>query len=795
MSTFRRPLHLNQHAQRLQEYNHDQSGILKFHQSLSNYGVTPLHSLQAIASECRLKQVFIKDESERLGLQSFKILGASWGTFSAIATKLGCDPNTPIQELARMARDASVELMAATDGNHGLAVAHMAKLLAIPCRVFVPLTLDEHTRDTISAEGAVVLQSTTYDQAIQDASNAAGDSPGGILIQDTAFTGYEDIPDQIVQGYSTMLEEIEEELQDQDSSLDLVICPVGVGSLAHAVVTFFKSKPHAPRILTVEPDTAACLYQSLKAGEPKNIATSPTIMTGMQCGNVSKTAWKTLQETVDASLTVSDFEADGAIQDLKAHGVFAGPCGAAGLAALKEVSTKYRQVLRLSENSTVLLLNTEGTRSYTTPFDVSSDDAVSLTQILTRINSTNPSLSVSEGSGETEIANYIEAWLQHRDIETHRLESSLGRPSIIGVAHGIEDFQSLMINGHVDTVSISNYGEDPFSGRLDQKNGRGIIRGRGCLDMKAGLAAGMTAIMYASRNKSIGTVILAAVADEEDSSKGTVDVIRAGWRADGAVVPEPMSLDMGIAHKGFVWVEVEIHGYAAHGSQADLGVDAIAKSAQFLMALQKYAGELPEDEMLGKGTLHCGQIIGGDEPSTYPALCTVTIEFRMVPSQTIAGITDDLTKILESITRVDDQFKFAEPRVLLSRPPYSLEKKHPFARAAVSAAEHVMEKPVNMIGFPAWTDAALLGEAGMPAVVFGPGGEGIHGEEEWVETESIKTTEKMLLRLIEDFCHSKRPHRVSGAVEKVAEHPEAAGHPVRSQPSLSAQTELLLTKH
>lgn len=244
-------------------------------------------------------------------------------------------------------------------------------------------------------------------------------------------------------------------------------------------------------------------------------------MTGLESGTVSSTAWPYLKETVDASLSISDFEAHSAVQDLLARNISAGPCGAAGLAALRILATDHRENIGLNEESVVVLLNTEGARPYKMPYDVSTDDPVTLTQILTRIESTNPSLSVSDGTGETAIADYIEAWLQHRNIETHRIESTLGRPSIVGVSRGVKDYKRLMINGHVDTVSLSNCDPNPLSGALERMGDREIIIGRGSLDMKAGLAAGMTALAHVSLNHTIGTVILTAVSDEEDASKGT----------------------------------------------------------------------------------------------------------------------------------------------------------------------------------------------------------------------------------------------------------------------------------
>jgi diaminopropionate ammonia-lyase family len=752
MSLFRRQPIFNKYISHHQQIQKPSKDIHEFHKKLPGYKPTPLWSLDDIATEFGIKRIFLKDESERVGLPSFKILGASWGAFIAVAAKLQLPHTVSIDDLAASAKTESITLFAATDGNHGRAVAYMARMLTVPCYIYVPKTLDTGTRSFISEEGANIVESSTYDIAVQEATEAAKREKGAILIQDTAFTGYETIPEQIVQGYSTMLMEIDNQLHNKCDQVDLVICPVGVGSLAKAVVEHFKAQTCPAKFVSVEPDTAACLYQSLREGHAVDIRTSNTIMNGMDCGTLSSISWLSLHDNVDISLSISDHEAHLAVQDLKKQNISSGPCGAAGLAALRLLAKDFREQSGLTENSTVVLINTEASRTYPEPWDVSIDDPVVLTQILTRIESTNPSLSVADGTGETAIANYIEAWLQHRDIETHRLETSPGRPSIVGVAYGLKDKKSLMINGHIDTVSLSNYGPGPIAGNLEQRNGREVVLGRGCLDMKAGVAAGMTALARAKQQNSIGTVILAAVADEEDSSRGTQDLIAAGWRADGAIVPEPTNLGMAVAHKGFVWVEIEIQGFAAHGSRADLGVDAILQAAKFILALQSYAETLPEDNVLGKGTMHCGQIKGGDEPSTYPAVCTVVVELRTVSGQTSEGIIKDIREVLTGLSKSDKRFNYAEPRLLLSRAPHRLSPEHPFALAAIAAAESVVGRKISPETFPAWTDAALLGESGIPAVVWGPAGEGLHAEVEFVDVESIRQTEAMMTLLIEDFC-------------------------------------------
>jgi diaminopropionate ammonia-lyase family len=455
MSTFRRPVFFNTTASRIDPPDFDPVAVQTFHKTLPNYSSTRLVALPDIAKECDVKQVYLKDESDRFGLPSFKVLGASWGTFCAIATKLDLPLDTSLESLAAAAKKASITLFAATDGNHGRAVAYMAKLLSIPSYIYVPSSLSDHVRSAITDEGGILVTSTTYDEAVKEASTVADATDRAILIQDTAFSGHEATPARIVQGYSTMILEIDDQLRENGHTGSLIICPVGVGSLAQAVTSHYKSQGRLNKLVMVEPDTAACLYKSFQRGQPEKIETSHTIMSGMECGTLSSSAWPYLSAGVDASLSVSDYESHCAVEYLAKHGLSVGPCGGAGLAALRLLAQDHREQLKINKDTVVVLLNTEGAKPYRTPYDVSSDDSVVLTQVLTQIESTNPTLSAADGTGELAIANYIEAWLQHRNLKTHRLESVAGRPSVIGIVEFAEKGRRLMINGLVHLRSFT----------------------------------------------------------------------------------------------------------------------------------------------------------------------------------------------------------------------------------------------------------------------------------------------------------------------------------------------------
>ncbi|KAK9852147.1 Protein kinase domain family protein [Penicillium brevicompactum] len=394
------------------------------------------------------------------------------------------------------------------------------------------------------------------------------------------------------------------------------------------------------------------------------------------------------------------------------------------------------------------------TTPQSTRFDLTVEDSVGLTQILTQIDSSNVTLSTTPGAGEARIAEFLIDWLNHRDIETHKIETVPGRPSVVGVIRGSGGGKSLMLNGHIDTVSLNSYECDPLSGHIAEKNGRPAIFGRGALDMKSGLAAEMAALAQIKANKIPlrGDVIFAAVSDEEDASQGTQDLIAAGWHADGCVIPEPTNRVLINSHKGFVWFEIEILGTAAHGSDPASGVDSILQTGWFLTALEEYQRELPVDDMIGPASLHCSLINGGEEPSSYPAKCTVTVEFRTVPAQTDKSLRIDLSNMLKEIARVKPTFRFAEPRLTLSRPSHKLPVEHPLVQQTAEIAREVYANDVSIESMAIWCDAALLSAAGTPTIVIGPAGQGLHAKEEWVDIGSIRQTEQIFVRLISNFC-------------------------------------------
>ena len=330
--------------------------VRAFHARLPGYAPTPLTDLPALAAELGVARVLVKDESSRLGLPAFKILGASWAIARLLAERAG--GSAPVGEIDLEALRALVSsdpitFVTATDGNHGRAVARMAALVGAGAEVFVPDVTDQVTVDLIAGEGAPVTRvAGEYDLAVRRAAERAA-AIGAALVQDTGWDGYTRVPGWIVAGYSTLLAEIDDVVVP-----DLIVVPVGVGSLAQAVVDHYHGSP--TRVLSVEPDSADCLRRSLIAGQPVVVKTGFTAMAGLNCGTVSELAWPHLRDGISAAVAVSEAEASAAMRDLAALGVSSGPSGAATLGGVRQLKL---DALGLDRVATIVLLSTEAARA------------------------------------------------------------------------------------------------------------------------------------------------------------------------------------------------------------------------------------------------------------------------------------------------------------------------------------------------------------------------------------------------------------------------------------------------
>jgi diaminopropionate ammonia-lyase len=338
----------------------------EFHNSMPGYRQTPLTELPALAAELDVGAVLIKDESDRLGLPAFKILGASWGINCALSRYSGfAAPARNLTELRE--RTAPVTLVTATDGNHGRALARVAALLGLPARIYVPAGTSQQTVQAIGSESAQVVHTDLiYDEVVWAAASSTAGNRADLLIQDTAWQGYEQIPQWIVEAYDTLFSEIDVQLEGRTANL--VAVPTGVGSLLQAALQHFRDAAlgNPPAVLAVEPVTAACVTASLAAGRPISVDTSePTIMAGLNCGSISTIAWPAIRDGLNAGVTVTDDQARDATRRLDDLGVPAGPCGGAALAGVREAlgDADRRAALAITTHSVLVLISTEGAGS------------------------------------------------------------------------------------------------------------------------------------------------------------------------------------------------------------------------------------------------------------------------------------------------------------------------------------------------------------------------------------------------------------------------------------------------
>ena len=369
------------------------------------------------------------------------------------------------------------------------------------------------------------------------------------------------------------------------------------------------------------------------------------------------------------------------------------------------------------------------------------DDIVELLSALVAIDSVNPAL-VPGGAGEGEIAAYVAGWARAAGLAAETLEATPGRPSVLVRAPGRGGGRTLLLCAHLDTVGYAGM-DAPLRARVDDDR----LSGRGAYDMKAGLAAALLACRAAAALDLAGDVVVAAVADEEHASLGVQEALGAVG-ADAAIVTEPTELAVAIAHKGFVWAEIEVTGRAAHGSRPHLGVDAIVKAGPVLTALGELDRALGEHPLVGRGSVHASLIAGGAELSSYPAQCTIGLERRTLPGETAADVEAELGALLDRCRAADPEL-VAQQRTLLVREPFELPADAELVRAVVAAAGG-RAGPVGGVSF--WADSAFIAAAGIPTVLFGPGGEGAHAIEEWVSLADTEVVTRTLVRVAERLC-------------------------------------------
>jgi acetylornithine deacetylase len=376
------------------------------------------------------------------------------------------------------------------------------------------------------------------------------------------------------------------------------------------------------------------------------------------------------------------------------------------------------------------------------------DPVIPLLRDLIAIPSINPSL-VPGATGERQIAEYVAERFRRAGMDVDVHDALPGRPNVVGVASGREPGPTLMFCGHLDTVGVTDMAA-PF----DPVEHEGRIYGRGSQDMKAGVAAMIHAAESVLHRNGLrrGRLMVAAVADEEYASAGAEMLVQR-HRAEYAIVTEPTDLAVGIAHKGFSAAEIVMHGRAAHGSRPAEGRDAILRMGRVLARLEAHDTRLqaqPPHPLLGTASLHASSIEGGGELSSYPARCRLQFERRTLPGEGVTVAEDEMRAIFDDLKKTDPDLA-ADIRLLLARPPHALDIGHPLTASVLAACgRNGVHGTVTGLSF--WTDAAILAEAGTAAVLFGPGGAGLHSTEEYVLPAEVVTCRDVLIEVVDAWC-------------------------------------------
>jgi len=377
-----------------------------------------------------------------------------------------------------------------------------------------------------------------------------------------------------------------------------------------------------------------------------------------------------------------------------------------------------------------------------------------LTAKLVTIDSRNPTL-VPDAPGEHQAAFFLADLLSSWGFSVSKQKVVDNRFNVIARAGpAAPGTKSLMLNGHLDIVGVDGMTHPPFDPTITD----GRLYGRGSADMKSGIAAMCVAARDAVARRIDGEVVIALVIDEEYESLGTRALIKSGIRADAAVIAEPTRLALCPAHRGFVWLRLDFHGRAAHGSRYDIGVDAITNAALVIAELDRFQTESLHQRthpLLGRGSLHMSLVSGGTGLSTYPDLCTLELERRTLPGETEQTF---LKEVGAAIAKVRETHAGLEVDISLTTAQSASDvgTDEPVMRAMSDALREEQLSP-RVEGLSAWTDAALLNEAGIPAICFGPGDIALaHSDTEFVPLAEIDTATRVLSRFVHSWCNSDR---------------------------------------
>jgi acetylornithine deacetylase len=368
-------------------------------------------------------------------------------------------------------------------------------------------------------------------------------------------------------------------------------------------------------------------------------------------------------------------------------------------------------------------------------------DPVALTASLVAIDSRNPSL-VPDGPGELACAMHLAGVLKAWGFAVSLQEIAPGRANVIARI-GPSGRTPLIFNGHLDVVGVDGMSHTPFAPEVRDGN----LFGRGSTDMKGGVAAMcVAAARAAARGALASEIIITAVCDEEYESIGTRALLAQGLRATGAIITEPTRMAIAPAHKGFAWIEVVLHGRAAHGSRYDVGIDANRHAGLLLAALDRYELDVLAARvhpLLGRASLHASSIVGGTGWSTYAERCTLRIERRTLPGENGEQALADIRGLCDALTASRSGFQ-ADVSLVCAQPPLDLASEAPLITSMRAACTAAGVAP-TIAGLSCWTDAALFAEAGIPALCFGPGDiSRAHSATEWVEIADLERATAIL---------------------------------------------------
>jgi len=360
---------------------------------------------------------------------------------------------------------------------------------------------------------------------------------------------------------------------------------------------------------------------------------------------------------------------------------------------------------------------------------------------------------------ELEIASYLHEFLEDEGIESRLRTVEKSRPNVIARVRGSGGGKTLMLNGHLDTVPAYDMDISPFTPKVE----RGRLYGRGSLDMKGGLGS-MAMALVALRRARIrlrGDLLLTAVVGEELRSEGTEDIVLRGPKADFAIVGEPTDLEVQPSHRGLEWLDVHFRGKAAHGGQADRGVNAISMAARFVRAA--------EEDLIPRitarrskhtlpPTMNLGVIQGGQQPSSVADHCLIKIDRRWIPEENLQQVFTEIYRLFDRLKKEDPRFRAELKRdpanmKTMTHVPNVVPIDHPLVRSLSEAVRATTGKRAKLTSFWGWTDAALLTHfAKTPAVVFGPGGAGAHARVEYVKTEDLSACTQVYSNTALDLC-------------------------------------------